>query len=193
MADGVTKLGGGWDGAPQGSAEARLGQLIAAGQLTGDALCQQMNAEGYSARGPAYYPAANGTGPFYALGNPHDYAALNVVGGVQQWDLIGFDPSQAVISVPPTSGTAAAPPSVTNDALQGELDSIVGQLRDTSDGVLAALSASEARIIAAVRDAQQQIQSQIDQVVKNAETSAKQLIPIVEAAVPALGALLPKN
>lgn len=169
MADGVTTLGGGWDQVPPNTAEALLRDLIAGGSLTGEEIIQALKGAGWSDRGPAYYAKQGDKGPFYALGNPHDYAALDVVNGVPQWDLMNFDPSTTVIHNPPPP----PPPPPTTDP---RLDTILAKL----DALAAQSDANTAKI-----------QKQIDDVVARAETTLRQLVPIAEALLPALSGLIP--
>lgn len=91
MANGSTTLGGGWDQVPAGVyCENALAILLRRGDREGQALIDELLRRGFQDRGPAYYPPGShgaGSPPFYALGQPHDYAALDA--GV--WDLIGWD------------------------------------------------------------------------------------------------------
>jgi len=88
MANGVTAFAGGFGevpAAPPGAeyAERALGLLLVdGGTMEGETLIDELKRLGYSSRGPAYYPG----GPFYELGSPHTYAAINPNG--QAWDLI---------------------------------------------------------------------------------------------------------
>lgn len=190
MANGVTKLGNGWGQAPDGTPESLLGSILTAGVLEGEDVCTALKNAGYGNRGPAYYPRENDKGPFYALGEPHDYAAIDVVDGVPQWDLIGFDPSQVKPQQPPAPSPAPSPASgdaALAAALQAAVESTVkGAIAD-----LAAQLGARFDALAAQNDANtEKIQRQIDQAVKNGEATVKALVPIVEAALPALGGLL---
>lgn len=121
MADGVTKLGGGWANVPAGAyAENALALLLSGGQVEGEALVQALKDAGFADRYPAYYPAGShgpGSLAMYALGMPHDYAAID--SGV--WDLIGFDLSSARTSpggrLPTPTPTPPPTPAPSDDTL----------------------------------------------------------------------------
>lgn len=193
MADGVTNLAAGWNEAGEGTAERALGGLISAGNLTGEAIVQALIARGNTSRGPAYYPEKDGAGPFYALGNPHTYAAL-VVPSRDAWELIG-----PVASAPQTD-TAPAEPAPTPtptpddfaaimarlDALETKFTDLLAAFRNDTDAAFAELSAQ-----CSIHT--EDISRQINTVVKNAEISMRALEPIVEAALPALAGLFGKH
>lgn len=191
MADNVTTLGGGWGDTDPGTAEFALGGLLAAGALTGEALITELKAQGFGNRGPAYYPAVNGKGPFYALGNPHDYAAINADVTPPAWDLIGFDKSQEVIQPGQPPAPAPAPPSSSANICAEVQDALTAALQASSLATKADVANARDAIVDRISIAQEAIQQQIDQVVKNAETSVRALEPIIAAAIPALGALFP--
>jgi len=115
MANGVTTLGGGWDQVPAAPVGAEFGEralselLAQRPELTGEDLVTALKALGYEARGPAYYPA----GPYYALGAPHNYAALS--DARTAWDLHvleGFAPTAGgrLPSAPPPPPPRPTPP-----------------------------------------------------------------------------------
>jgi hypothetical protein len=117
MADGFNGLGGGWNVPGEDTAEHLLGQLISAGELSGEGIVAAINAK-FPERGCAYYaqkaePIGGGNGPFYALGPgsglKHDYAALNPDVSPMVWDLIGFGPGGSD-SGATTGGTTFAYP-----------------------------------------------------------------------------------
>ena len=95
MANGVTQISASWQQVPAGDevgnyAENALAALLEqGGAMEGETLITALKQLGYPERGPAYYPA----GPYYALGNPHTYAALS--GDRSAWDLHLFDPNDA--------------------------------------------------------------------------------------------------
>jgi len=88
MANGVTALGGGWSDVPKGDsagdyAENALALLLQqGGAMDGETIISALKDLGYTSRGPAYY----NSGPYYALGDPHNYAALSA--DRSAWDLI---------------------------------------------------------------------------------------------------------
>lgn len=171
MAINVTTIGGGWDAVSAGTAEDVLRHILAAGVLSGEDVVSMLKQQGYAARGPAYYPPTADTGAIYALGNPHVYAVLDVTDAGPQWDLMNFDPSQAVTSPTP----APQWPAVLPVELVSALRTVVALVNAHTDAKI------------------EEVKQQIDQVVKNAEKTGQALLPIVEAALPALGGLFAKK
>jgi len=114
VADGIVILGGGWDQLPAGDTigERALSVLLTCGgDVSGEPLIQRLKDLGYGDRGPAYYPRTdqNPAGPFYALGQPHNYAALN--GDRTAWDLHVLDPNfVATPGAQPASCGGPTPP-----------------------------------------------------------------------------------
>lgn len=178
MADGVTTLGGGWDQAPAGSAEALLGALIAEGRLTGEQIVDALKLAGFTDRGPAYYPreVVNGQsrGPFYALGNPHDYAAID--GG--RWDLIGMDPSTVPVRPVPPPVPLAPPPPVSPPAP-------AVTHADLNEAVVDICAHVDVEI--------EKVHQQIESVVRNAEASSRALIEALSPIFPQLANIFPKR
>jgi len=115
MANGVTTLGGGWDQVPPAPPGAEYGEralaelLTQVPEVTGEQVVTALVALGYGARGPDYYMA----GPYYALGQPHNYAALNA--GRTAWDLHVLDgfaptPGGRLPTLPPPVPVPPPPP-----------------------------------------------------------------------------------
>jgi hypothetical protein len=167
MSDAVTKLGGGWAQVEAGTCEASLSEILARGELAGDAICAELKARGFANRGPAYYPAADGKGECIALGNPHDYAIVDVVEGVPQWDLMNYQPGASPVQAPREPEPIDIPELMTK--------------RELDDAVSEIMAHVDAKI--------EEVKQQIAQAVANAEESGRLIRSVVEPMVPGLAGL----
>lgn len=197
MADGTGRLDSSWNAAPEGTAERALGDMISGNALTGEQLVQVLITEGYGARGPAYYPREEGHGgPFYALGNPHNYASLELEDGVPTWKLImNSSWSDVPITRPPKDPQPRpvdppAFPVATQHDLQVMQEAMMIEVRQHFADLTNELLAMENRIATAADAREQRINDQIHAVVKNAEASAAAIGATVLPLLPGLAGLL---
>jgi hypothetical protein len=200
MADDVTKLGGSWQAMPVGSAERALGNIIASGKFTGTQVEQEIDRIGFKDRGPKYYPREDGKGPFYALGNPHNYASLETDNNDTRWEIIlnSRIDEIPVKNPPPEWSNGKSGGGDSGGVLtRAELDAALQRLVEQTDRVEGELSDRLNRVSDSiaflVNTRADQTDQRIADAVKNEQTSFRSIAAVLGKVIPELADLFNKS